>query len=70
MRRRSGGGVPVDPKLLEILICPACGGAVSALDRDAGIACAGCGRVYPIRDGIPVMLVDEAAAPSRPDAGP
>ncbi len=55
----------VDPKLLEILVCPACGGAVGVRGPEAGIECASCGRVYPIRDGIPVMLVDEATPPLR-----
>ena len=52
--------MPLDPRLLEILICPACHGAVRELANEAGLACGGCGRVYPIRDGIPVMLVEEA----------
>jgi len=52
--------VPIDPKLLEILICPACRAAVRELPDDAGLRCEGCSLVYPIRDGIPVMLVEEA----------
>ncbi len=59
----------IDPKLMEILVCPACGGSVSVREREAGIVCASCGRVYPIRDGIPVMLVDEATAPSSAESG-
>ena len=61
-----GGSVPIDPRLLEILVCPACHGEIHPLDADAGLACEGCGRVYPIRDGIPVMLVDEASPPREP----
>jgi uncharacterized protein YbaR (Trm112 family) len=57
--------VPIDSRLLEILICPACHGELTALDADRGLECAGCGRVYPIRDGIPVMLVEEASPPTR-----
>jgi uncharacterized protein YbaR (Trm112 family) len=57
--------VPIDSRLLEILICPACHGEVRALDADAGLECLECGRVYPIRDGIPVMLVNEASPPTR-----
>ena len=56
--------MPIDSKLLEILICPACREAVSELDRERGLECGGCGRVYPVRDGIPVMLVEEASDPS------
>ncbi len=52
----------IDPNLLEILACPACKTAV-ALQGDR-LVCAQCGRRYPIRDGIPVMLVDEAEQPA------
>ena len=48
----------IDPKLLEILACPACKTAVK-LDGER-LVCIQCGRRYPIRDGIPVMLVEEA----------
>jgi uncharacterized protein YbaR (Trm112 family) len=57
--------VPVDARLLEILVCPACRSAVSLLDQDRGIECRGCGRIYPIRGDIPVMLVTEATPPRR-----
>jgi uncharacterized protein YbaR (Trm112 family) len=57
--------VPVDARLLEILVCPACRSAVSVLDQDRGIECRGCGRIYPIRGDIPVMLVTEATPPKR-----
>lgn len=62
----------IDPQLLQILVCPACHEAVKlqeAPDGSAGsggLSCEGCGRIYPIRDGIPVMLIDEASAPTRP----
>jgi hypothetical protein len=57
--------VVVDPRLLEILVCPACRAPVKLLPQDAGLACEGCGRVYPVRDGIPVMLVEESTPPTR-----
>ena len=55
--------MPVDPRLLEILICPACRAAVSPAEDGGqeGLKCGSCRRLYPIRDGIPVMLVDEAS---------
>lgn len=56
--------MPVDPRLLEILVCPACHAKVRPTAPADGLACEGCGRVYPIRDGIPVMLVEEASAPT------
>ena len=50
----------VDKSLLEILACPACRSDVG--ERAGHIVCLnpGCGLQYPVRDGIPVMLVDEA----------
>ncbi len=46
----------IDPKLLEILACPACGGEVELEDKQ--IVCLKCGRKYPIKNGIPVLLAD------------
>ena len=48
----------IDAKLLKILACPACQGDVEL--KEEKIVCVQCGRKYPVRDGIPVMLVDEA----------
>lgn len=48
----------IDPKLLEILACPACGGDV--VFKEEKIACLKCGRKYPVRNGIPVLLADQA----------
>lgn len=48
----------IDPQLLELLACPACKAAVR-LDGER-LVCTRCGRRYPIRDGIPVMLIEEA----------
>jgi uncharacterized protein YbaR (Trm112 family) len=50
----------VSPDLLEILRCPACKSRVELKPDGAGLICVNCRRVYPIRDEIPVMLVDEA----------
>ena len=52
----------IDPQLLDILACPVCKTAVR-LEADK-LVCTACGRRYPIRDGIPVMLVDEAELPA------
>lgn len=50
----------LDPELLELIVCPACRAALS-VDEEAGeLVCIGCGRAYPVRDDIPVLLVDEA----------
>jgi len=50
----------VDSRLLEILICPKCGARIRELAAEPGLECLGCARVYPVRDGIPVLLVEEA----------
>jgi uncharacterized protein YbaR (Trm112 family) len=50
---------PIDEKLLEILACPVCKTPVKLKGEDR-LVCDQCRRVYPIKDGIPVMLVDEA----------
>lgn len=47
----------IDKELLDILACPACKGNVK-LDGEK-IVCTKCGLRYPIKDGIPVMLIDE-----------
>ena len=52
----------IDPQLLEILACPACKTPVT-LDGER-LVCAQCGRRYPIRDDIPVMLLEEAEPPT------
>ena len=50
----------VDPALLEILVCPECKTPVQLVKDGTALKCSTCGRVYPIEDDIPVMLVDEA----------
>jgi len=50
----------IDPALLEILVCPACKDPVRLVKDGAGLKCETCHRVYPVKDDIPVMLIDEA----------
>ena len=50
----------VDPELLEILVCPVCKKPLALKDDGQSLKCGQCHRVYPIRDDIPVLLVDEA----------
>ncbi|MEW5944811.1 MAG: Trm112 family protein [bacterium] len=50
----------IDGKLLEILACPVCKADVRYDEPNQKLICAGCGRKYPVRDGIPIMLEDEA----------
>jgi uncharacterized protein len=71
----------IDPRLLEILVCPLSKGLLR-YDREAQeLISPAAGLAYPIRDGIPIMLVDEArplnedektrfaAKPAEPEAG-
>ena len=50
----------LDPALLDILACPNCRAALRADDEAAELVCTSCGYAYPVRDDIPVLLVDEA----------
>jgi len=50
----------VNRELLEILACPKCKGTVQLNEKKDGLICRSCGLLYPIRNDIPVMLVDEA----------
>jgi len=53
----------VDKELLEMLACPSCKGDVRL--EDERIVCTKCSLRYPIKDGIPVMLIDEAEKPKN-----
>jgi uncharacterized protein YbaR (Trm112 family) len=50
----------ISQDLLEILACPECKAKVELNSDGSGLKCDKCKRVYPIRDDIPVMLIDEA----------
>jgi uncharacterized protein YbaR (Trm112 family) len=53
----------ISKELLEILACPLCKTDVELIEyktNEHGLKCSKCKRIYPIKDGIPVMLVDEA----------
>jgi hypothetical protein len=52
----------LSPELLEILACPKCKGDIRLNDSKDGLVCEACRLVYPIKDDIPVMLIEEAAA--------
>ena len=51
----------IDKELLDILACPACKADVKL--EGERIVCTKCGRRYPIKDDIPIMLIDEAELP-------
>ena len=65
------GALGLDAELWDLLACP-CDehGAVTAVEPtpalpEGGIRCTVCGCTFPVRSGIPVMLIDEAIAPER-----
>lgn len=59
----------IHPDLLTILACPKCKGELTVVDAEAGLYCPPCDVVYPVRDDIPIMLVEEAVAKADWDAG-
>ncbi|MFZ6007667.1 MAG: Trm112 family protein [Nitrospirota bacterium] len=50
----------ISKELLEILACPKCKGDLIYKETDNGLVCDKCKLMYPIKDDIPVMLIDEA----------
>lgn len=59
----------MDPKLLEILVCPVCKGPLEHRRAEQELVCRPCRLAYSIKDDIPVMLADEARALSAEEAG-
>ena len=52
--------MPISSELLEILVCPLCKETLELTPDQLGLKCVKCKRVYPIKDDIPVMMIDEA----------
>ena len=50
----------VPRQLLEILVCPKCKGELAYRETEQALDCAHCRLRYPVRDGIPIMLIEEA----------
>ena len=50
----------IDQELLDILACPKCKGELRLTENKDGLICAACKLMYPIKDDIPIMLIDEA----------
>ncbi len=50
----------ISKELLDILACPKCKGDVHLTEKQDGLVCNACKLLYPIKDDIPVMLIDEA----------
>ena len=54
------GTMTIDQELLKILACPACKKPLAYNAAPESLDCAACKKRYPVKDGIPVLLVDEA----------
>jgi uncharacterized protein YbaR (Trm112 family) len=52
----------IDQELLSILACPKCKGEIQLTPEKDGLVCRACRLKYPIKDDIPIMLIDEAVA--------
>lgn len=52
--------VTVSQQLLAILVCPRCKGELEYRPQESSLVCHACRLRYPIRDGIPIMLIDDA----------
>lgn len=50
----------VPRQLLEILVCPKCRGELEYREQESALLCPSCKLRYAVRDGIPIMLIDEA----------
>ena len=50
----------IDKELLDILVCPKCKGDIELSGKEDSLNCKPCSLMYPIKDDIPVMLIDEA----------
>lgn len=50
----------VNKELLDILCCPKCKGDIRLNETEDGLICDACKLIYPIKDDIPIMLIDEA----------
>jgi len=52
--------MPISQDLLDILACPKCKGDIHLSESQDGLVCETCRLLYPIKDDIPIMLIDEA----------
>ena len=52
--------IMIKQELIDILACPKCKGPVEFIQEQSGLICRACQLLYPIREDIPIMLIDEA----------
>ncbi|MGD0884938.1 MAG: Trm112 family protein [Thermodesulfovibrionales bacterium] len=53
--------MPISKELLDVLACPQCKGSVALSEEGNGLVCKNCQLLYPVREAIPIMRVEEAA---------
>lgn len=58
--RKEGIAMAINKELLEILACPKCKGELRLDEAETGLICERCRLLYEIKDGIPIMLIEEA----------
>ena len=51
----------ISQELLDMLVCPACKKTLTLTDEGAALKCPECHRAYPVRDDIPILLIDDAS---------
>lgn len=52
--------MPLDPELLELIACPACHGELTLKEDPEGLYCPACALLYPVEEGIPILLQERA----------
>ncbi|MDI6795732.1 MAG: Trm112 family protein [Desulfatibacillaceae bacterium] len=52
--------MPIEQRFVEIIVCPGCRGKLELSEVPQGLVCQGCQLFFPIRNDIPIMLIDEA----------
>jgi uncharacterized protein YbaR (Trm112 family) len=52
--------VTIPKQLLEVLVCPKCRGELEYREKESALICGNCKLKYAVKDGIPIMLIDEA----------
>jgi len=55
----------IDKELLDILACPACRGDIKSGAAADFLYCLSCGRRYPLKNGIPILIIEKAELPSK-----
>ena len=58
----------IKKELMDILVCPMDKADLVEEESSSQLRCVKCGRLYPVRDGIPIMLIDEARTSSDSDS--